>query len=311
MFSQPNFKKMNMMPNMNGVTMPMINNMNPYSQNEFMSQCDNMSYISNGSYSTQTSAGNYVSKIRGQLKEEINASIGKALDIVIPKITEECSQFIFASLNSEMEPHINIVEDLKVQLENFEKELDDKIRSSKNFNKKDKRKLNENFKEITEIIQDQRNLFQSKNEEKDDFIETLRTKLLSLEDLMESDQKENQKNSQSLKDQYIEMLNVKNLIDERINQLSNEMKINRYNLIGCDSEMTQKTSQISNYFTDCSETSNERRQINNNLINNYQLSYFTHQIQDYSYDQPISVQSKEFTPKPSSRKRKCFDSFNF
>lgn len=247
MFSQPTIKRFNMTQSY----MPMQqlqSNMSLYNQNNIdfnnnsyqnmnIPMNDNMSYYS--SASTATNLTNNLKK--KNLMDEFNSILNNCMENLLPKIAEECADFVFTKISSELDKQSKEIEELKSQLAQFEAIIKDKLNhrifDSDSTPYRNLRQFNGDISEINSLIADQSVLLKElksngNRQEENNYLpifDCLNKKIYSLKGHIEEERKMAEKLNYGIKDRHVDLLGVKNLIDDKINYLINDMKIKSTN----------------------------------------------------------------------------------
>jgi len=244
MFSQPTIKRISgtqhYMPMQQ--IQPNIPIYNPNQQLEFpnsyqtmnMNMNDNMSYYS--SASTATNLTNNLKK--KNFLEEFNTILNNCMTTLLPKIAEECADLVFSKISSELDKQSKEIESMKSQLSQFEEIIKEKL-NFKIFNidstpYKNLRQANGELSELNSLMVDQsyllRDLKLNGNQNKindnnyQNIFDCLNKKISSLKDEIDEERKMADKMNMGIKDRYVDLLGIKNIIDDKINYLINDLK---------------------------------------------------------------------------------------
>ena len=240
MFSQPSIKRVNMtQPYMpiqqiqSNIPMYNLSNQMDYSNSyQNMNMSDNVSYYS--SASTATNLTNNLKK--KNFMDEFNTTLSNCISSLLPKIAEECADLVFSKISFELDKQSKEIDELKTQLTQFESIIRDKL-NLRIFNVdstpyKNLRQFNGELSEINSIISDQSNLlkeFKANGNKPDDHnyqtvFDCFNKKISLLKGEINEERKMAEKFNSGIRDRYVDLLGVKNLIDNKISCMIGDLK---------------------------------------------------------------------------------------
>jgi hypothetical protein len=217
MFSQPSMKRIPLL----GVN-PQGNYMQPQEQ---YPMGDNMSL-----YSTASTASNVSNIKRRMLPEELNFAISNSLEMILPKIAEDCARMVMEKVSNELERQGKEIENLYSQLLSLEESIKTSFQSfsgnctpvklmkkaESDLQDLDKSLLNQSiaFENYRSRLQNDVTMI---NEQYPNKIHQLKENLILQKQL-------NDRMSSSMKNRAIDLFGIKHLIDEKLTYLSNDFK---------------------------------------------------------------------------------------
>lgn len=239
MFSQQTIKKMNLGAAMNNInnanstsTMPNMQNMQYHPQNFYTFQ-EYSPFPMNDSmscFSTSTTASSMSNMKKRNMTEELNTILTTCMEEMLPKIAQECAEVVYSQITTELDKQAAEIEDMKVQLETISNlsanntALNTPVKKIRNM-KDHLGQVKKMTKEHNEYLKDQfQKLEQSKFPET--IYENLQEKLQLLHEKIEEEKKMAERLNFNLKDRYVDILGIKNFIDEKAGYLMTDMRIN-------------------------------------------------------------------------------------
>lgn len=266
MFSQQskriNYPNMQNLNNMQSINNPFPQYQNCYQNNvlQGLQQCSggysdfqmpygfNDNFSINSSNSTATSMTSFKKK---SFTEEINNSLTNCLEEFLPKVAEECAEAVYTKITLELESQAKEIEELKIQLDQLRTLLTNSnfsnlthmnstpIKKLKNLSDgigKINNGLSRKCFTLKENIENT-NYFNDSN-----YLDNIQEKLRLLKENVEQEKINTELLDEKVKDRHVDILGLKNLVDERVGYLLNDIQLNYLNSYKSDEE--KKYSQI-------------------------------------------------------------------
>lgn len=269
MFSQQNFKRtsFNNNNNFNYDYYPSQNNNNNSNNDNFSvySGHSNFTQNSSGTFSNFSNSSGYSTNFNSQINnnnngmkrkinplEEINSVMISYIETILPKLIEECSDNIFKKMNwndlsKQLQEEIN---NLQNKIEIFEEYLFQQNKKSgsnyysnkennKNINKikvaiDDLECINLELKQQKLIINNNSDTKEGDFNDNNDYVKKLKINLLLLKEDIDQERINSQKLNSELIDRNFKLIEIKNIIDQKLNNL------NEYIIHNCNNNNNAK-----------------------------------------------------------------------
>lgn len=194
---------------------------------------DNTSIYSSNSTATSFSNPNK----RKSIAEDFNSILVSCIEEFLPKMAEDCAEAVFMKITNELERQAKEIESLKSQLEELKNfSLGNSLSRLGNRNSTPIKKfenINKKIKDINSALNIQSGIMKANtdigNNSSSFLYSNLQEKLKILQANIEEEKLAAEKLNHSLKDRYVDLVGMKNFIDERVDYLLSDIKIQATN----------------------------------------------------------------------------------
>jgi hypothetical protein len=197
-----------------------------YPEMSYYSQADGM-YDNRTLYSASTISSNSQivnPNLKKKILDDINSLLSGCIENIIPKLVDECADSIFAKISIELDKQSKEIEEIRSQISNFDEMIGDKCNSNKTYTPlKNIKKSETNMSHINKIVRDQK-LMVEEFQRKEEMLLNLRLEIEHIRDKLLTENELNERVNSQIREKNVDLLDMKRFIDQKINNISNNMR---------------------------------------------------------------------------------------
>jgi hypothetical protein len=194
---------------------------------------DNMSLYSSNSTATSISNPNK----RKSIAEDFNSILISCIEEFLPKMAEDCAEAVFMRITNELERQAKEIENLKSQLEELKNlSIGNSLSRLGNKNSTPMKKfdnINKKIRDINSTLSAQTGMMKgnmdSLTNSSSYLYSNLQEKLKILQMNIEEEKMAAEKLNHSLKDRYVDLVGMKNFVEEKVDYLLSDIKLQANN----------------------------------------------------------------------------------